>query len=153
LQVYEALCFGWIDGQVKKQAESGELAQRFTPRAKPRSHWTELNKERARWLVAQGRMTPAGLAAAPSLDGDNGPPVIPDFIKTALKAEGEAVWSTFTAFPALYQRVRVGYVAEMKPETDEFKKRLKNLVTNTAKGRMYGQWDDGGRLRAWRTDA
>jgi uncharacterized protein YdeI (YjbR/CyaY-like superfamily) len=48
--VEEALCFGWIDG-IAKRNETGASAQRFTPR-RPKSTWTELNKERARRLLA-----------------------------------------------------------------------------------------------------
>ena len=63
--VEEALCFGWIDGIAKRHGEA--TAQRFTPR-RPRSHWTELNKERARRLIALGRMTDAGRRVLPDLD-------------------------------------------------------------------------------------
>ncbi|HLF02203.1 MAG TPA: hypothetical protein VI547_09530, partial [Anaerolineales bacterium] len=46
--VEEALCFGWIDSTVKTlDAES--TAQRFSPR-KPRSAYSQANKERLRWL-------------------------------------------------------------------------------------------------------
>lgn len=56
--VEEAICFGWIDG-IAKRISSVEKAQRFTPR-RPRSHWTELNKERTRRLIKLGLMTSAG---------------------------------------------------------------------------------------------
>ena len=54
-----ALCFGWIDGQVKKLDDVSRV-QRFTPRRK-RSNWSKVNVERAERLVADGRMRPAGL--------------------------------------------------------------------------------------------
>lgn len=57
--VMEALCFGWIDSTLKKVDEGCPL-QRFSPRRKG-SHWTELNRERCRQLIAQGLMTDAGL--------------------------------------------------------------------------------------------
>lgn len=57
--VLEALCFGWIDSTVKK-IDDGFPLQRFSPRRKG-SHWTELNRERCRQLIAQGLMTEAGL--------------------------------------------------------------------------------------------
>ena len=60
--VEEALCFGWIDG-IAKKIDAERTGQRFTPR-RTRSHWTELNKERARRLIASGLMTPAGRAVA-----------------------------------------------------------------------------------------
>lgn len=57
--VMEALCFGWIDSTVKK-ADDGFPLQRFTPRRNG-SHWTELNRERCRQLIADGRMTEYGM--------------------------------------------------------------------------------------------
>src|SRR5215475_8170966 len=57
--VGEALCFGWIDGLIKKLDED-RYAQKFTPR-KPKSRWSALNIKRARKLIADGVMTPAGL--------------------------------------------------------------------------------------------
>ena len=56
-----ALCYGWIDGQVKQCAEDARYyLQRFTPRTK-RSKWSKVNVGKAEALVAAGRMTPAGL--------------------------------------------------------------------------------------------
>jgi uncharacterized protein YdeI (YjbR/CyaY-like superfamily) len=62
--VEEAICFGWIDG-FEKSMDSERYATRFTPR-RPRSNWTETNKQRARKLIAAGRMTEAGRAALPA---------------------------------------------------------------------------------------
>ena len=61
--VEEAICFGWIDG-FEKGLDAERYATRFTPR-RPKSNWTEANKERARRLIAEGRMTEAGLASLP----------------------------------------------------------------------------------------
>jgi uncharacterized protein YdeI (YjbR/CyaY-like superfamily) len=55
----EALCFGWIDGQLKS-IDATYYAQRFTPR-RPRSKWSKINCAKAAELIAQGRMEPAGL--------------------------------------------------------------------------------------------
>lgn len=61
--VEEALCFGWIDSLQKKfDAESS--VQRFSPR-KPNSNWSESNYIRARRLIEQGLMTPAGRKVLP----------------------------------------------------------------------------------------
>lgn len=54
----EALCYGWIDGQKNKDG-AGSFLQRFTPR-KPRSPWSQRNREHVARLEAAGRMTPAG---------------------------------------------------------------------------------------------
>lgn len=57
--VMEALCFGWIDSTLKK-VDDGLPLQRFSPR-RSISHWTELNRQRCRQLIAEGLMTEYGL--------------------------------------------------------------------------------------------
>lgn len=54
-----ALCYGWIDSQVSRYDERHYL-QRFTPR-RPRSRWSQLNREKIEALARQGRVRPAGL--------------------------------------------------------------------------------------------
>ena len=61
--VEEALCFGWIDG-LEKSVDAERYALRFSPR-RPKSNWTNTNKDRARRMIAEGRMTQAGRAALP----------------------------------------------------------------------------------------
>ena len=62
--VEEAICFGWIDG-TEKTIDSERYALRFSPR-RPKSNWTNTNKDRARRMIAEGRMTPAGRAKLPA---------------------------------------------------------------------------------------
>jgi len=57
----EALCHGWIDGQVRRFDEL-TFRQRFTPR-RPRSAWSQNNVAKVERLISEGRMLPAGLAA------------------------------------------------------------------------------------------
>jgi uncharacterized protein YdeI (YjbR/CyaY-like superfamily) len=57
----EALCQGWIDGQLGRRDEA-TYRQRFTPR-KIRSRWSQSNVARVERLIEEGRMRPAGLAA------------------------------------------------------------------------------------------
>src|SRR5919201_5115928 len=61
--VEEAICFGWIDG-LEKSMDSERYALRFSPR-RAKSNWTNTNKDRARKMIAEGRMTPAGRATLP----------------------------------------------------------------------------------------
>lgn len=56
-----ALCYGWIDGQVKPLDAQYSL-RRFIPRRK-HSIWSQINRAKALLLIDQGRMQPAGLAA------------------------------------------------------------------------------------------
>jgi uncharacterized protein YdeI (YjbR/CyaY-like superfamily) len=131
--VYEAICFGWIDG-IAKRYDATFTARRFTPR-RAKSNWTELNKERARRLIDQGLMTSAGQATLPDLSlsafsiaGD---------ILQALQTDSET-WRNFSQFPALYQRVRVSYVEEARKQPSVFKARLANLLAQTKRNKMFG---------------
>jgi uncharacterized protein YdeI (YjbR/CyaY-like superfamily) len=56
----EALCYGWIDGQVRRRDES-TFKQRFTPR-RARSTWSRRNVGHVERLAREGRMHPAGVA-------------------------------------------------------------------------------------------
>jgi uncharacterized protein YdeI (YjbR/CyaY-like superfamily) len=57
----EALCFGWIDGQIGRRDDES-YRQRFTPR-RPNSPWSARNVEHVARLTQDGRMQPAGVAA------------------------------------------------------------------------------------------
>jgi uncharacterized protein YdeI (YjbR/CyaY-like superfamily) len=56
----EALCHGWIDGQVKRRDEA-TFQQRMTPR-RPKSPWSRRNVGHIERLTGEGRMHPAGVA-------------------------------------------------------------------------------------------
>jgi uncharacterized protein YdeI (YjbR/CyaY-like superfamily) len=64
----EALCHGWIDGQVRRRDER-TYRQRFTPR-RARSPWSKRNVGIVERLLAEGRMHPAGLAAVARAKAD-----------------------------------------------------------------------------------
>jgi len=57
--VEEALCFGWIDSLPRKLDDERSMLL-ITPR-KPKSVWSDLNKERVERLIENGLMTDAGL--------------------------------------------------------------------------------------------
>ncbi len=59
--VLEALCFGWIDG-ILKRMDDERFAQRFSPRRK-NSHWTKTNILRYKQLMKEGLITSQGKAA------------------------------------------------------------------------------------------
>jgi len=138
--VEEALCFGWIDST--NTVVDGKRLQRFSPRKK-NSPWTELNKERVRRLEALGLMTDLGRAALPPM-GPRSFRVDPE-IEAALKAA--RCWSTFKSFPPLYQRVRAYNAAFYKKrDPKHYERALEHLIRETKKGRMFGEWNDYGRL-------
>jgi uncharacterized protein YdeI (YjbR/CyaY-like superfamily) len=56
----EALCHGWIDGQVGRRDDK-TYRQRFTPRRR-RSAWSKRNVALAEQLSDEGRLHPAGTA-------------------------------------------------------------------------------------------
>jgi uncharacterized protein YdeI (YjbR/CyaY-like superfamily) len=53
-----ALCWGWIDG-IRKSFDDRSFLQRYTPR-RPRSNWSQINRDHVARLTASGRMTPHG---------------------------------------------------------------------------------------------
>jgi uncharacterized protein YdeI (YjbR/CyaY-like superfamily) len=53
-----ALCWGWIDG-TGKSFDDRSFLQRFTPR-RPKSVWSQINRDHIARLTAAGRMTAAG---------------------------------------------------------------------------------------------
>jgi len=57
----EALCFGWIDGQIKRINET-KYIKYFTPRRKE-SRWSEKNKKAIPQLCKKGLMTDLGMEA------------------------------------------------------------------------------------------
>jgi uncharacterized protein YdeI (YjbR/CyaY-like superfamily) len=93
----EALCHGWIDGQIRRLDEL-TYRQRFTPR-RARSTWSKRNVGHVERLVGEGRMQPAGLAAVERAKTDGrwelayaGQATIemPDDLAAALSADAEA---------------------------------------------------------------
>ena len=64
----EALCHGWIDGQIRR-GDKDSYRQRFTPRT-ARSAWSKRNVAIAELLMAEGRMQASGLAAVERAKAD-----------------------------------------------------------------------------------
>ena len=140
--VEEALCWGWIDGLTKAWDERS-YAVRFTPR-KPGSVWSESNVARVERMVAEGRMTPAGMAlveeakrrgtwdqaASGRLD------VTPPDLEAAL-AGVPAALERWTAWPASPRRQYVYWVLDAKrPETRA--RRIADVVRRAAAGLRPG---------------
>ncbi len=95
--VEEALCFGWIDGQARGFNEDFYL-QRFTPR-RPRSKWSQINREKAISLIEAGRMHRSGLVQVEAAKADGRwdaayPPqsqaTVPEDLQRALDANPDA---------------------------------------------------------------
>ncbi len=63
-----ALCYGWIDSQMKGKDEKSYL-QKFTPR-RAKSMWSKVNIEKVERLIKAGKMAPAGLAQIETAKAD-----------------------------------------------------------------------------------
>lgn len=63
-----ALCWGWIDG-IRKSYDEVSFLQRYTPR-RPKSIWSQVNREHIARLVAEGRMQPSGQAQVDAAKAD-----------------------------------------------------------------------------------
>lgn len=66
--IQEGLCFGWIDSTAGR-LDDDRYTVRFTPR-RPGSSWARTNKARVERLIAEGLMTPAGLAVIDAAKAD-----------------------------------------------------------------------------------
>jgi uncharacterized protein YdeI (YjbR/CyaY-like superfamily) len=135
----EALCHGWIDGQVGRRDEA-TFRQRFTPR-RQRSAWSRRNVGIVERLTAAGRMQPAGLVEVERARADGrwdaayaGPATVevPADLTAALAAEPRAqawfeVLSSQNRFAVLY-RIHGAKGADTRA------RRVQQLVAMLARG-------------------
>ncbi|MBQ7552604.1 MAG: hypothetical protein IJT15_04125 [Rickettsiales bacterium] len=140
--VYVALCFGWIDSTCRNV--DGKIVQRFSPRQK-KSPWTELNKERCKWLEKQGKMTNAGRLA---LENCKETFEISQRMKDVIDGN-ETLKKHFYSFPEIYQRLRIDSIQrhfKYKDRKEMYEKQITNFIKQTLLGKMYGNMSDYGRL-------
>jgi uncharacterized protein YdeI (YjbR/CyaY-like superfamily) len=138
--VEEALCFGWIDS-IQKKLDEERFVQRFTPR-KEGSTLSQANRERIIKLIAQKKMTQAGLDAVAYVfqPGIEQPQelVIPPDILEPLRANAKA-WTNFWRFPTSYQRIRIAYIDSRRRHGREmFEKSLTHFIRMTARNKRFG---------------
>ena len=142
--VDEALCFGWIDGVVRR-IDDKRHAQRFTPR-KPSSTWSAINIAKVAQLRAEGRMRPAGEAAFARRREDRSAiysyeqrehPQLEPEQEVQFRAN-PAAWTFFAQAPPSYRKVALYWViSAKKPETRA--RRLATLIEDSAAGRRLKQ--------------
>jgi len=135
----EALCHGWIDGQVRRRDER-TYRQRFTPR-RARSQWSERNVGIVERLLAEGRVQPAGLAAVERAKADGrweaaypGQSAIevPADLATALAAEPRAK-ANFEILSG-QNRYAVLYRIHSAKRSDTRTRRIEDFVAMLARG-------------------
>jgi uncharacterized protein YdeI (YjbR/CyaY-like superfamily) len=143
--VDEALCFGWIDGVLRRVDDERHM-QRFTPR-KPTSNWSAVNVAKVEQLRAEGRMRPEGEAAfALRREAKTGVYSYEQRHLAAFEPEQEqrfranaAAWEYWSAAPAGYRKMATWWVVSAKkPETRE--RRLAKLIEVSAAGRRPDQF-------------
>jgi uncharacterized protein YdeI (YjbR/CyaY-like superfamily) len=135
--VEEALCFGWIDG-LMRPVDDAFYMQMFTPR-KPKSAWARSNKTRVARLIAEGLMTPAGIAAVEaakacgSWDALNAVEslAVPPELRKALDADGRARkhWPAYTEG----QRKQFLYRLNAAKRAETREKRIREIVSLAAR--------------------
>jgi uncharacterized protein YdeI (YjbR/CyaY-like superfamily) len=131
--VEEALCFGWIDSRVKRIDDS-VYAQRFSPR-KPKSKYSQANKERLRELVRLGKVLPSVQATLGDILAEEF--VLPADILEEIKANKQA-WKNFQNFSPEYRRIRVAFIEGARNRPAEFRRRLRYFVEMTEKNKQFG---------------
>lgn len=138
--VEEAICFGWIDGQIKK-IDDDRYMQRFTPRTS-KSLWSELNIERAEKMISLGIMTEPGLNAyhegmklkkrVPSSKNFTVPPDL----KAALIRNKQA-WSNFQRYSPSAQLAYVYWVDTAKTEVTR-QNRIQTTIARLISNKKFG---------------
>ena len=136
--VEEALCHGWIDGQVRR-IDDEVVANRYTPR-RATSNWSAINIAKVAELTAAGRMRPAGLRAFETRDRRRDAPYSYERPATALAPEyaaalaaDPAAASHWEAAAPSYRRQAADWVMSAKrAETRE--RRFAELLATTRAG-------------------
>lgn len=139
--VDEALCVGWIDG-VRKRVDELRYQIRFTPR-RPTSIWSRINIDRVAVLTAEGRMTPAGLAAFEKRTErrsivysyeHEGEVALPAAMEQRFRREGAGTaWAWFEAQPPGWRRQTLRWVLSAKQAATQ-ERRLAQLMAASAAG-------------------
>lgn len=133
-----ALCYGWIDG-VMRRIDSSFHVQRFTAR-RARSKWSKVNRLKVEALVAAGRMRPRGLAEVERAKADGrwdaaydgmATATVPDDLAAALDAAG--LRATFDALSAQNRYAFVHRAQTTKTPAGRAK-RIATLVSRLAAG-------------------
>jgi uncharacterized protein YdeI (YjbR/CyaY-like superfamily) len=130
--VEEALCFGWIDGKLKKINEDYYI-QRFTPRRRD-SIWSEINVSRARKMISEGLMMKSGMDVFqvyldnPSLLAVRNMevPAIPDELLLKLKKNKKA-YDNFLNFPVSTRRLYLQWLTAAKRD-ETFSRRTSKIL-------------------------
>lgn len=131
--VEEALCFGWIDSIIKN-IDQERFTQRFTPR-KPKSEFSQTNKERLKRLIKGDKVMPEVLDSLDNAGLDDFE--FPADIMAAIRDNNQA-WENFQSYSGAYQRIRIAYIDGARKRPGEYDKRLKHLIRMTEQDKQFG---------------
>ncbi len=139
--VEEALCFGWIDSQVRG-IDRASYMQRFTPR-RAGGTWSGINKRRVEKLIAAGRMTESGLRAIEDAKRDGSwerlaavdELKVPEDLARALKGK-PAARRTFDRLPPSTRKQYIWLVDSAKREETR-RRRIVLTLRMLAQGRRF----------------
>ena len=140
--VIEAIRVGWIDG-LKRAGDEASYLQRLTPR-RPDSNWSARNRDHADRLIAEGRMSAAGLeqvAAAradgrwdAAYDGSAAMTMPPDFLEAlAARPTADAFFRTLdrTNLYPIYYRLQTARTPETRA------RRMQQILDRLARGERF----------------
>ena len=130
----EALCFGWIDGLIKKVDEA-RYVKFFSPR-RAGSTWSEKNKGTAEKLIQSNRMTPPGRQAIERAKRDGSwnrplrPTVKPEDIErfAEMIAPNPRAAVNFKRMPLSWKKLFTGFYLDAKQEATRGR-RLQKLMS------------------------
>jgi uncharacterized protein YdeI (YjbR/CyaY-like superfamily) len=131
--VEEALCFGWIDSNVKSIDEE-RSAQKFSVR-NPKSSYSQANKERLKELVRQGKVIEEVEASLGDILKEEF--AIPPDILSAIQSNPEA-WENFQKLSPSYIRIRIAFIEGARNRPQMFQTRLNYFIKMTAKNKQFG---------------
>jgi uncharacterized protein YdeI (YjbR/CyaY-like superfamily) len=135
----EAICHGWVDGQLASGDEKTFL-RKFTPR-RPRSRWSKRNVAIAVRMIEEDRMRSSGLAAVSSAQADGSWDAayasqanmeVPPDLATALAAVPEA--KTMFAGLSAANRYSILYRIATAKRSDTRQRRIEQFVAMLARG-------------------
>jgi uncharacterized protein YdeI (YjbR/CyaY-like superfamily) len=138
--IEEAVCYGWIDGLVKS-IDAGSYALRFTPR-RAGSAWSESNVRRARRMIAEGKMTPAGFTTLGPVARQGEPSPRVYVTKLSLELErtlrrDKAAWAAFHRLRPSHQRMYVAWIMNAKRQATR-ERRLGEAMAMLRQGKPLG---------------
>lgn len=137
--VEEALCFGWVDGQIRK-VDAERTKHLLSPR-KAGSTWSKLNKDRIAKLERTGLVEPAGRRVVERAKEDGSWTILddverleePDDLRDALDAVPTAR-THWDAFPPSVRKAMLWWIKSAK-RLPTRRTRLETVVTEASEGR------------------